>query len=69
VSLPNEHDDALLTAREVARRYGVHEKTAWRWAREGRIPKPVAPFNKWRLSDVIAHLKSLDFAEMKELAS
>lgn len=62
-------DEALISAKEVGRMYGVHEKTAWLWARAGRIPRPVERFKKWRRSEVLAHIASLRYAEMKELAS
>ena len=62
-------DDALLSAKDVARLYGVHEKTVWLWARADRIPRPVMPFSKWRRSEVVDHIRSLRHAELKELAS
>jgi predicted DNA-binding transcriptional regulator AlpA len=67
--LTTDEEERLISAREVGRMYGIHQKTAWKWAREDRIPKPVRPFNKWRMSEVLAHLASLEHAELKELAS
>jgi len=36
-------------------RYGTHEATIWRWAREDRFPKPVklgGNLTRWSLADV-----------------
>ncbi len=33
--------DAYYDAPQLAARYGLHEVTLWKWAREGKIPKPV----------------------------
>ncbi len=30
-----------LTVREVGERYGIHKATVWRWAAEGKLPRPV----------------------------
>ncbi len=56
--------DRLIHADEVARRYGIHPKTALRLAKEGKIPKPLekTPFVKrpcWRESEIDRHLESL----------
>lgn len=61
--------EALIPAREVARMYSIHEKTVWAWARSNKIPRPVKPFNKWRRSEVLGHIASLEHAELKEMAS
>lgn len=36
-----QHDGTdFITARTLARRWGVTEPTIWRWARAGKIPAP-----------------------------
>lgn len=40
----------------LAQRYGVHRTTIWRWAREGKFPKPVklpSGTARWRASDIV----------------
>ncbi len=56
--------DRLIHADEVARRYGIHPKTALRLAKEGKIPAPLekTPFVKrpcWLESVIDKHLESL----------
>jgi prophage regulatory protein len=41
----------------LAERYEVSRNTIWRWARAGRLPKPVKfgeRITRWRLDDVLA---------------
>ncbi len=56
--------DRLIYADEVARRYGIHPRTALRFAKEGKIPAPLkTTFQKrpsWRESDIDRHLESLE---------
>lgn len=43
------------SVKQIANRYSVHEKTIWRWARNGQFPKPVrltAGCVRWRESDL-----------------
>jgi predicted DNA-binding transcriptional regulator AlpA len=51
-------DDTTYTSdRELAARYGVSRPTIWRWAADGRFPKPISlqpGTTRWRMSDVIA---------------
>ncbi len=47
--------DTYLTDRDIAARYSVHRTTPWRWAAQGRFPKPVKlspQVTRWRASDV-----------------
>jgi predicted DNA-binding transcriptional regulator AlpA len=47
--------DVLLTARDLAARYKVHEITIWGWAKNGVLPPPIRlarGTTRWRLSDV-----------------
>lgn len=46
----------------VAERYGVSRATIWRWAAEGRIPKPI----KLSPGCVRWNLKSLEEFEQKQ---
>lgn len=37
----SENDGVVyLSAKQLAKRYGVHVVTVWRWAQIGRLPKP-----------------------------
>jgi excisionase family DNA binding protein len=45
----------LLTVKELSELLGVGQRTAWRLAADGSIPRPVAIGNRlkrWRLSDI-----------------
>lgn len=51
----------LITVAQVAMKYGVGERTIWRWEEEGRIPrrKVSEPKNvKWLLSEVDTHIEA-----------
>jgi predicted site-specific integrase-resolvase len=56
--------DRLIYADEVGSRYGIHPKTALRFAKEGKIPAPLKKtFGKrpcWRESVIDRHLESLE---------
>ncbi|WP_192036163.1 helix-turn-helix domain-containing protein [Halomonas sp. YLGW01] len=44
-----------FSVKQLARRYGTHEATIWRWSREGRFPAPVklaGNLTRWSLHDV-----------------
>lgn len=30
----------FIRAKELSQRWGVHRSTIWRWARQGRLPRP-----------------------------
>ena len=48
---------AFLKDTEAALRYGVSRPTIWRWARNGKFPKPVrlgAGSTRWRSADLEA---------------
>lgn len=55
--------ERLIHVDEVARRYGIHPKTALRFAKEKKIPAPLEKkFGKrpcWRESVIDQHLESL----------
>lgn len=45
------------TVKQIAKRYGNHAATIWRWVKNGQFPQPVklSPgCTRWRLSDVQA---------------
>lgn len=49
--MPERHS----SVKQNAERYAVHEKTIWRWVREGKFPKPVRLSPgcvRWRESDL-----------------
>jgi predicted DNA-binding transcriptional regulator AlpA len=53
----------LLTAREVARRYGVQVRTVWRWEKQGQIPHGIRLTKttvRWREDVIHQHLTSLE---------
>lgn len=46
-----------LSAAQLARRYGVHVVTVWRWAQIGRIPRPIRltpRTTRWRKDQIEA---------------
>lgn len=46
-----------LSDKQIAELYNVHPKTPWRWAREGKFPKPVkltTGCTRWRVADLEA---------------
>ena len=50
-------DDQFLRDKQVAKRYDTSVPSIWRWAREGRIPKPIkiAPgTSRWSLRELVA---------------
>jgi predicted DNA-binding transcriptional regulator AlpA len=52
----------LLTAREVAKRYGVQVRTIWRWEKQGQIPRGIRLTTstvRWREDVIHQHLTSL----------
>lgn len=45
----------FLKDTEAALRYGVSRPTIWRWAKQGKFPKPIklgAGSTRWRSSDL-----------------
>jgi predicted DNA-binding transcriptional regulator AlpA len=52
----------LLTARDVARRLSISERTVWRWTAQGLLPPPVHPHarsTRWRAADIERYLQGL----------
>lgn len=44
--------------RDLARRYACHQMTIWKWARQGRLPKPIKISDnttRWRSDQIFAH--------------
>ena len=55
--------DAYYDAPQLAARYGLHEVTLWKWAREGKIPKPVKlskGTSRWKGAAIISHERALE---------
>lgn len=53
----NDGGVVYLSAAQLARRYGVHIVTVWRWAQTGRIPRPerLTPrTTRWRKDQIEA---------------
>ena len=49
--------ETFLSANFLAERYGVHQKTIWRWTRNGQFPAPIQltpGCTRWRHADVLA---------------
>lgn len=71
MSTTRETMSGLLTARSVAKMFDVHPKTVHRWAREGKIPRPVMRFTEpcWLREEIEEQIASMKRAELKELAS
>ena len=62
VTLPPLVGPRLLTAQQVARKYGVTVRTLWRWEDQGRIPRGVRLTRntvRWREDVIDNHLTSL----------
>lgn len=52
-----ENGVVYLSAAQLARRYGVHIVTVWRWAQTGQLPPPVrltSRTTRWRRDEVEA---------------
>lgn len=53
----NDGGVVYLSATQLARRYGVHVVTIWRWAQTGRIPPPIRitqRTTRWRKDQIEA---------------
>jgi prophage regulatory protein len=53
---PAAFSDVFLKDKQVAKRYNASVPSIWRWAREGKIPKPIkiAPgTSRWSLRALI----------------
>lgn len=49
--------ESYLSDLQVAARYSVHRATPWRWAQDGKFPKPVSlspGCTRWKLSEIEA---------------
>jgi len=59
VKVENEIDDELMSAAEVATKFRLSQRTLWRMAGEGRLPKPVkvGGLTRWIRSEVRATLE------------
>lgn len=56
-TVPADTKPLYYKANTIARRLDVHPSTVWRWAEQGRIPKPIklsAGVTRWRAADVDA---------------
>lgn len=68
----SETVDPLLSADRVAEAYDVSVKTVRRWAVAGLIPAAVRRPNgapAWRKSEIVQHIRSLERAELREMAT
>jgi prophage regulatory protein len=58
VSLNPSINDAFLSAHDLALRWDVHYLTIFKWAKAGRLPKPVRlgpGTTTWRSSEILSH--------------
>jgi excisionase family DNA binding protein len=56
----NTPEERLLTARDLAKKLQVGQRTIWRWVAEGRLPAPVRISShclRWRWEDVDRHFR------------
>lgn len=56
----------FVRAKDAAAFLGLGTSTVWRWAREGRIPKPIklsARASVWKLDDLKAFVAAQDAAQ------
>jgi predicted DNA-binding transcriptional regulator AlpA len=53
--------DAWYRARDLALRWKIHEMTVWRWAAQGKIPKPVkfGAASRWKGAAIIEFERKL----------
>mgnify|MGYP005760355299 CR=1 FL=1 len=60
-----ESAQTYFSDKTLAARFEVSRATIWRWAAEGRIPKPVkiVGSTRWRLADIQAWEKSQGVAQ------
>ena len=59
----------LIDAQDVARLYGISERSVWRMCKRRQIPPPVRfdhRATRWRLADLLAHIKELEFDSRQE---
>lgn len=49
-------DERYLRDIDLAERYQIHRNSVWRWAAQGKLPKPVAVggSKRWKLSEIVA---------------
>ncbi len=62
--------DAFLTVREVAELYSVSAHAVHRMARRGELPQPIKlgpRTTRWKASDILAHLDSVQHARPARL--
>ena len=59
VVMPNQPDlsnpDQMLRDKELGKLLGTHPVTLWRWARNGKMPRPIKISDgtaRWRAGDV-----------------
>ena len=53
----------LIDAQDVARLYGISERSVWRMCKRQQIPSPVRfdhRTTRWRLADLLAHIHELE---------
>lgn len=68
----SETVEILWTDLQVMTAYGLKcRQTVWRWAKAGKIPKPVrlGKLPRWKKAEIIEHIDSLQRDEMLEKAS
>lgn len=56
----------LIDAQDVARLYGISERSVWRMCKRRQIPPPVQfdhRATRWRLADLLAHINELEAAD------
>jgi prophage regulatory protein len=60
-------DRTYLSDLEVARRYGVHRSTPWRWVKtDPAFPKPIVlspGCTRWKLADLVAWEESREHSQ------
>lgn len=72
LSLDDLPDSAFVRVTKAASLLDISVPTVWRWAREGRIPKPqkVGPnVTGWRLGELRAHLTAVANEDYETLPS
>jgi predicted DNA-binding transcriptional regulator AlpA len=72
MSETGRQNDRLITAAEVARIYGVAEKTVWPWLKANRIPQPQIRrpgYVRWLLSAIMDDIHTAKVEETEQAST
>jgi predicted DNA-binding transcriptional regulator AlpA len=54
--MKSKEEPVFMSDKKLSERYEVHRATIWRWAADGKFPKPIIinGTTRWRMVDVLA---------------